>query len=462
MPASDDVTLVADVVRPGGAGRWPAIVVRTPYGRNTTASRGLQVNALALAEAGYAVVIQDVRGRGESNGTFEPFVHEAADGVTTIEWTAAQPWCNGRVGTAGISYLAYTQLAAATRAPEPLQAWVPGLTPNDVRTTWVRHRGVPNDGFNRAWLAALDMPDAPTLLDPYDERVPSERDLSRAPPLAPALVIAGHYDVFHHGSFDLYAGLGAGSAGHRLLAGPWAHTGLPLGRRAGDRDFGIDAVIDLHEVQQEWFDRHLRDDGEVLPTSRIFFSGWDRWETVGAWPPPATPCLLYPDHRGSLADDVPTAGTVGVVVTADDPTPAIGGRVYPWEPVLRPGAFDQASRRGRSDVLAWSSGPVLDPLVVAGPVRCVLDASGPGYVVVTVTDVDETGRAWNIADGAAMLPPDGVTEVDLGHVAHAFIRGHAIGFDVGFSAVPRFGQPTAGPRHVTLGPVTRLELPRIG
>ena len=152
VPMSDGTGLATDVIRPTGGGPAPAVVVRTPYNRRTPASRSLQVDGLRLAEAGYAVVIQDVRGRFASGGHFEPFVNEQDDGVDTVEWAAAQPWCNGRVGMAGTSYLGFCQLATAVRRPEPLQAIMPGLTPCDVRDGWIRESGEANHGFNLAWI----------------------------------------------------------------------------------------------------------------------------------------------------------------------------------------------------------------------------------------------------------------------------------------------------------------------
>lgn len=146
VPMSHGAGLVADIVRPSGGGPVPAVVVRTPYNRCTPASRGLQVDALGLAETGYAVVIQDVRGRFASGCGFEPFVNEQDDGVDTVEWAAAQPWCNGRMGMAGISYLGFCQLATAVRRPEPLQAIMPGLTPCD--------RWRPGSGYRRIALGS--------------------------------------------------------------------------------------------------------------------------------------------------------------------------------------------------------------------------------------------------------------------------------------------------------------------
>ena len=166
VPMSDGTGLATDVIRPSGGGPLPAVVVRTPYNRRTPATRSLQVNALGLAEAGYAVVIQDARGRFASGGDFEPFVNEQADGVDTIEWVAAQPWCTGRVGMAGTSYLGYCQLAAAARRPEPLRAIMPGLTPCDVRDGWIRERGEPNHGFNLSWILGALLPADSRMADP--------------------------------------------------------------------------------------------------------------------------------------------------------------------------------------------------------------------------------------------------------------------------------------------------------
>src|SRR5690348_14849919 len=120
----DGVRLATDVYRParGGApvsGRFPAILERTPYDRGAPR---FAVQARLFAEHGYVVLIQDVRGRGGSEGEWYAFAHEAPDGYDMIEWVAAQPWCSGKVGTMGTSYMAATQSAAATLNPPHLAA----------------------------------------------------------------------------------------------------------------------------------------------------------------------------------------------------------------------------------------------------------------------------------------------------------------------------------------------------
>ena len=108
MPAADGVVLLGDVLRPAGGGRHPTIVMRTAYDRTSYASVSLQVHAMRVAAHGYAVVLQDVRGRYGSEGEFVPFVNEQRDGVATLEWITSQPWSNGVVAGAGISYNAFS------------------------------------------------------------------------------------------------------------------------------------------------------------------------------------------------------------------------------------------------------------------------------------------------------------------------------------------------------------------
>ena len=244
----DATRLAADVIRPAAGGAVPAVIVRTPYDRRTPASRSLQVNALGLAEAGYAVVVQDVRGRFASGGDFEPFVNEQADGVDTIEWVAQQRWCNGRVAMAGISYLGFCQLAAAAARPEPLKAIMPALTPCDVRDGWVSEGSEPNHGFNLAWLLGALLPadrrtaDRGAVLDAWarpgttaaegsavDRIIAASplagawREWNRPDPYAgvaalptrdtiagvavPALVLAGWFDIFGPSTFEFHHAL---------------------------------------------------------------------------------------------------------------------------------------------------------------------------------------------------------------------------------------------------------------
>lgn len=494
---SDGTRLATDVIRPVGRGSVPAVVVRTPYDRRTPASRSLQANGLGLAEAGYAVVFQDVRGRFASGGHFEPFANEQADGVETIEWVAAQPWCNGRVGMAGISYLGYCQLAVAAGAPEPLQAIIPGLTACDVRDGWIREGGEPNHGFNLAWMLGSLLAADPRMThttEPLDAWTRPgataasgsaiDRLIARSPlagawlewnsptPYAgvpavptrdsiagvriPALVVAGWFDIFQPSTFELHAAL----AESVLVAGPWGHRGLPLARNAGARDHGPSAAFDLSGAQQTFLDRHLRDAGTEGPRASVFITGANCWESLAAWPPRTRGLTLFPAAGGQLCDTAEEA-TVDVVLDAEDPTPAVGGRAYPWDPDLVPGPFDQSERDARGDVVAFTSEPLSEAVTVAGPVTLAVatDVERPeGMVFATLSDREPDGSAWNVADGGASVTGP-TTLVDLGHAAHRFRPGHSVRLSLSFGAFPRYRwQPGSGRHQISLGPRTRLDM----
>ncbi len=458
---SDGTTLGADIYRPSGRGAWPAILVRTPYDRSTIASRGLQVDVIAFAESGYCVVVQDVRGRHASEGVFKPFMHEQSDGVETIRWLAEQPWCDGRVGMAGLSYLGFCQLAAAAALPESLVAIAPGLTVADVRDGWFSEGGVFNAGFNLAWILGALLPADPrtsnldAVFDAFDDPLSatSSEALVANSPLGsswaewqksdpysnhrsvpglsaiaqiaiPSLVVAGWFDVFQPATFDLFDALQAAS----LVAGPWGHTGLPLARRIGERDHGRAAQLDMYGLHRTFFDQHLRDAGAGVDRAAVFVTGDDHWERAEEWPAQGTLMSLFDGHHGR----------VDVRVVSDDPTPAGCGRTFGWEPALVPGCFDQSDRERRADVATFTTDPLSETLFAAGPIDLVLECdNSEGMVFVMVSDVDLGGRSWNVADGVAAVV-SGPTEVRLGQLAHVFRRGHRVRVSVSFGAYPRY------------------------
>ena len=132
VPMRDGTILRADVWRPAGEGPFPALLMRTPYDRTQAVNLAGSPDPFRATAAGYAMVVQDVRGRYASDGTFVPFEHEAADGFDTVEWVAAQPWCDGNVGMFGGSYVGYTQWAAASLRPPHLRAIAPVVATSDL------------------------------------------------------------------------------------------------------------------------------------------------------------------------------------------------------------------------------------------------------------------------------------------------------------------------------------------
>src|SRR5688572_6598662 len=150
MVMRDGVTLIADVYRPEGDGRHPVLLTRTPYDRHGDLEAGP-----ALASHGYVVVMQDVRGRYGSEGEFYPFRNEAADGYDTVEWAAALPNSNGRVGMYGGSYVGATQMLAAGAAPPHLVAIHPVVTSSDYYEGWTYQGGALMQWFASSWATGL-------------------------------------------------------------------------------------------------------------------------------------------------------------------------------------------------------------------------------------------------------------------------------------------------------------------
>jgi putative CocE/NonD family hydrolase len=350
VPMRDGVRLQADIWRPARAGRFPALLQRTPY--NRADSFAVVVNAgiepLRAVAAGYVVVIQDTRGRFGSEGVFTPFFDEGDDGVDTIEWLAAQPYCNGDVGMYGASYYAATQLLAAVRQPPALKAIAPQATASDYHDTWTYYGGALELGFSLYWALGLaaaeaarrpaagqDVAELSTEIDrlvrdpwqayssrpladiaPLKSLLPAWADWLTHPdrdeywrPISiadsydrikiPALHIAGWFDLFLRGTVANYQGMSAaeGEAGTRqhVIIGPWAHAVAHDG--LGEVYFAADAAaaaLDMTAVQLDWFSSFLKADASTDQSRsaraaeapvKVFVMGSNRWREEASWPP---------------------------------------------------------------------------------------------------------------------------------------------------------------------------------
>jgi len=149
----DGVVLRADVYRSSRSGHYPVLLERTPYNKTFPRMVLDTVHVLYAVEGGYTVVIQDTRGRFASEGEFVPFFSDIQDGYDTVEWCAAQPWSNGRVGMFGTSYVGATQLLAAISSPPHLGAIVPVVSAADFHNGWIYEGGAFRLGFVAAWAA---------------------------------------------------------------------------------------------------------------------------------------------------------------------------------------------------------------------------------------------------------------------------------------------------------------------
>jgi putative CocE/NonD family hydrolase len=487
----DGVVLVADRYSPVGDGPFPTILIRTPYGRASELGPLGAIYALGaelFAERGYHVVVQGVRGRYGSGGSFDPFIHEAADGRATMEWVAAQPWFNGSLGMWGPSYLGYCQWAVAADPPPYLRAMVPMITSmrfsrlfypegafalesilrwtHLIRTTAGHNGRLDLDALWRmaparrepavqAAFAQLSLAEADRLAVgepvPFFQRWLSERDADGTywrsidqhrgvgRMRVPTHLVAGWYDIFLNGQLADYTALLADGQRPYLTILPRHH---------------LDGMFIWEGLREglDWFDAHLRDEPQHLRRRpvRLALMGSNEWHEMDFWPPPATTTRYYLGPGGSLAAGAadPAGGASVYAYDPADPTPGVGG------PVFSPsaGRRNQASVEARGDVLTFTTPPLARAVDVIGPVRAELyvrSTMAHTDFVARLCLVERSGRSSNICDGLCRVTPgkgqpqpDGSLriDVDMWATAQRFLPGQRIRLQVCSAAHPRWNR----------------------
>ncbi len=333
MKTRDGVTLRADIYRPAGEGSYPVLLTRTPYNKDGFAGFGPRAVA-----RGFMVVAQDVRGRYASEGEWYPFKHEIEDGYDTVEWAAALPHSNGKVGMFSGSYVGATQMLAAIARPPHLAGICPIVTASNYHENWTYQGGAFEQWFNESWTsglaqdtygrwinqranavigdtvlplknfpvfniktpqdgAALTRSQAPYFLDwldhpnydSYWKQWSIEENYDKIQ--VPALTIAAWYDIFLGGSLRNYLGLKAHAGnqaardGQRLIVAIGGHSGW--GRKIGEVDFGPDALFDENDYVLDWYDylflgkQNMFANGKPV---RIFVMGENKWRDEDSWP----------------------------------------------------------------------------------------------------------------------------------------------------------------------------------
>jgi len=453
VPMRDGVNLIADVYRPRGEGRHPVLLQRTPYDRRDPAT------GLVLASHGYAVVLQDTRGRFDSEGEFYPFRNEAADGYDTVEWAAAQPWSTGKVGMWGGSYVGATQMLAAMAHPPHLVAIHPYVTASEYYEGWTYQGGALMQWFVDSWTSGLvvDTLRRKAAARPKDwvEALPETSyhllDIPKEDDLAPylrdwmahdtrddywkatrvsdhygemtvkALHQAGWHDIFSRGSIENYLGMRAHAAtpearaGQRLVIGPWAHWATSPEGKVGDVVFGKAAVSDENAMLLDWADYALKDQQNAYATGapvRIFVMGENAWRDEQEFPPARARATRYYLHAVTGANSAAGDGRLATTppkreppdrfdYDPGDPVRTLGGRLCCGAAYL-PGPADQRPNESRKDVLVYSTPPLDKDLEVTGFVTAEIQAasSAPDTdFTAMLVDVDPSGYARYLADG---------------------------------------------------------------
>ncbi len=461
IPMRDGIVLYADVYRPVGEDRSPVIVSRTPY--STERAPSAYGPAVYFARRGYAYVFQDVRGRHESEGRWEPFRDDFNDGYDTVEWAAAQPWSNGNVGMEGGSYLGHVQWRAAQARPPHLVTIFPRVASTSIYHDWVTVNGgwrlafnfgwgpvrqesriMQNTGphtmqggpaaisydnvvwhlplnemqglvgrnaqFYRDWLAHPDY-------DDYWQSLSVEEHFDQIE--VPVHTMGGFFDIFAQGTLRGYAGVSSRGAtaqarkGSNMVIGPWEHG---VARTVGEVDWGAAAEVDTNALALRWFDYWLKgvDNGLAAePPVKVFVMGRNAWRFETEYPLERTEYTpLYLDSRGnangSHGDGVLSWSKPGQTSPPDsyrydpaNPVPSLGGANC-CGIATSSGARDQRPIEHRSDVLVYTSQILDEAVEVVGPLKLVLHASSSAVdtdFVAKLVDVYPDGRSINLAEG---------------------------------------------------------------
>jgi putative CocE/NonD family hydrolase len=408
---------------------------------------------------GYALVVQDVRGRGDSDGIFYPIVNEKQDGLDTLKWIAAQSWSDGRVVMFGGSYAGWTQLYLAPENPRALIAVVPTVTPPDPDRSFPMDHGIPVPAA-AAWLASLDgrtnqdlavcdvqaAYGALPIID-FDRHIGRhlgawrdwienaadtrywqaqryQRDLLAS--RVPMLHISGWYDDCLIGTTENFGAMtrDARESGRRsvqrMIVGPWTHAGIGE-RRIGEFDYGPDAEINVLDLQHRWFETQLRAAEDTSPPVELFVMGRNKWMLEHEWPLARTEYVPYYLHSGGAANSRNGDGTLSVIPPASEPTDTF--RYDPADPVPYcshcdwkqvGGPDDFAAIELREDILVYTGPIITEPLLICGPLRVRLFAAS------SARDTDWTAKILDVhPDGKAIRLNDGIVRARFRHGTEA-------------------------------------------
>lgn len=459
----DGVTLYGDLYLPEKEGSYPAIVIRYMYDKSDIRKQWYIYDPADFVARGYAVFVQDVRGTGESEGDFFPWVADGKDGYDTVEWVAGQEWCDGNVGMMGLSFFGFSQLVAAVERPPHLRAICPfqtGLTlniNNNVRgfvfsshIGWILSMALAR--LKKGWyteqtakeyipvieeylknlkeqfkhLPIRDMPAAQIkgfpaieeytthILENFDNPEYYMREgklINFEDVQVPVFGLAGWMDTTRNGVVDHYLGfLKHGNdvvkQGQKLVLGPWGH-GAVLNPGSSEMDFGYEASgkdIGVQEMMIDFFDRYvkgIRNGWEERPPVKIFVIGKNIWRDEWEFPPKRAEKLEMYLHSEGAANSLDGDGVLNFQPPDDEPCDSYD--YDPKNPVpTLPAMTDHRVVQKRGDVLVYTSPPLEKMIEVTGLPKLILHVSSSARdtdFCGKLLDVFPDGRAISIGDG---------------------------------------------------------------
>jgi uncharacterized protein len=447
----DGIRLDADIYRPDSGESLPILLMRQPYGR-AIASTVVYAHPSWYASHGYIVVIQDVRGRGTSEGIFQLFTHEVTDAFDTLEWVSQLPNSTGEVGMYGFSYQGMTQLYAASTGHRSLKTICPAMIAYDIYEDWAYENGAFYLQYNLAWALQLaketarlkgdktayhrlflasrnlplfdPIPAHPNILqefaadsfyhewlshpepDEYWEKLSPKSYLQKVD--LPMFHIGGWFDTHLRGTLNLYEEMNKRSAfPQHLIIGPWTH--LPWGRKVGEKDYGNEANSPVDSLQIQWFDYFLKGkEGDFLekPPLYLFEIGPNQWRYQENFQK-ENPKIYYlfsgglagiREEDGKLQEELGERAIEDTIVHDPwRPVPSLGGHS-----TLPGGVFDRSSLDCRSDILTYTSEPLERAMTILGrpaiALFCQADVTSFDLCAI-LSQVTPEGQVFPISQG---------------------------------------------------------------
>jgi putative CocE/NonD family hydrolase len=457
----DGAKLRADIYRPKADGKFPVLLVRTPYDKT-----GSLNFALKAAARGYVVVAQDVRGRFESEGEWYPFKNESQDGFDTVEWAASLPYANGNVGMFGGSYVGATQYLAAIARPPHLAGICPTITASNYHDGWTYQGGAFEQWFNESWTMALAKNTLRRRVDSSGDALGGTKTLPlaaytvlEAPSAAglatyftdwlahpnyddywkqwsiedhyaqiqvPVFSLGAWYDIFLGGTLQNYvrlkteAGTEAAQRAQKVMIYVGGHAGGWSNRKVGAVDFGEKLPIDLDDVMLRWYDWVLKGQANGVEQEKpvkIFVMGKNEWREEDGWPLARAKPMRYYLHSAGAANGLTGSGSLSTAAPGEekpdqyvyDPNeavPTIGGPLCCGALPTGIGPEDQRPVEARKDVLVFTTPDFAQDTEVTGPVTADLYVSTSALdtdFTAKLVDVWPNGFAQNLTEGILRL-----------------------------------------------------------
>lgn len=506
VPMRDGINLATDVLLPEGEGPFPVILYRTPYVKSLWATlipllgmSSYDIFKMSYVKNGYAVVAQDVRGRGDSEGVFYPFLNEAKDGYDSIEWLAAQPWCNGKVGTDGTSYAAIIAFAAATERPPHLTAistgggvgrfynfyfvggiktlydlyWhylTNGRTVQGDRADYAAGKGDIIQHFSHLPLDTMDEAAgfyAPVWHDWLRDGLKTEYWGNLDWPDGifkglnlPALHITGWFDLCEQGTvyhYEQFLRETSCPDDQHLIIGSWPHEQLMMPQtKYCDLDFGPEAGVNLFELKVKFFDYYMKGKGDFnIPKVQLFDMNKKKWARMDSLLTPApTPYYLDAATKanglegdGIICSTTPKKeGTDTIVYDPGNPTPV----------KLQLGIADTSNMQ-RDDVLIYKTEILGEEILIAGKTRVKLyissDAPDTDFITtiydalpdgryLQLTFTGKKARYRNGLDKERLLQAGQIYEIELElpYLYYTFSSGHGLVVEISSCKFPYFSR----------------------